>query len=124
MRDVENRINGLLDQLRDTTNRSYLAINSQIINDLSTTELSKLGEDKDGIDFHKFEIVINRIGKEKITKYDQLVSFIKGEDFSLPNSDFLRFYIKKLISIYDNQKALNDRIKNFVNVCNKSFLSN
>ena len=119
MRDVENRINGLLDQLRDTTNRSYLAINSQIINDLSTTELSKLGEDKDGIDFHKFEIVINRIGKEKITKYDQLVSFIKGEDFSLPNSDFLRFYIKKLISIYDNQKALNDRIKNFVNVCNK-----
>ena len=24
-----------------------------------------------------------------------------------------------MISIYDNQKALNDRIKNFVNVCNK-----
>ena len=119
MNDVEQQINSLLFQLRSSTNRAYTEINSKIINDLATEELSKLINDVQKIDIHKFDVVIDRIGKDNITCYENLKKYIQGKISNLPNGDFLTYYINKLISIYDNQKPLSDRLLKFTEVCNK-----
>ena len=119
MNDVEQQINTLLFQLRSSTNRAYTEINSKIINDLATEELAKLINDVKKIDIHKFDVVIDRIGKDNITCYENLKKFIEGKITNLPNGDFLTYYINKLISIYDNQKPLSDRLLKFTEVCNK-----
>lgn len=119
MNDVKQQIHSLLQQLRSSTNRAYSEINSKIINDLATKDLSKLIQSVGKIDTHKFDVVINRIGKDNITCYDKLKSFVEGAINDLPNGDFLKYYINKLISIYDNQKPLSDRLSRFTEVCNK-----
>lgn len=119
MNDVEQQINSLLFQLRSSTNRAYTEINSKIINDLATEDLSKLINYVKKIDIHKFDVVIDRIGKDNITCYEKLKKFIEGKITNLPNGDFLTYYINKLISIYDNQKPLSDRLLKFTEVCNK-----
>ncbi len=89
MNDVEQQINSLLFQLRSSTNRAYTEINSKIINDLATEELSKLINDVQKIDIHKFDVVIDRIGKDNITCYENLKKYIQGKISNLPNGDFL-----------------------------------
>ena len=119
MNDVEQQINILLSQLRSSTSRAYAEINTKIINDLASEELEKLISSSQVIDSHKFDVVINRIGKDNITCYEKLKSFVEGKITNLPNGDFLKYYINKLISIYDIQKPLNDKLVKFTEICNK-----
>ena len=100
MSDVEKQINILLEQLRSSTSRAYAEINTKIINDLASEELEELISSSQIIDSHKFDVVINRIGKDNITCYEKLKSFVEGKITNLPNGTFLKYYISKLISIY------------------------
>ena len=119
MNDVEKQINILLEQLRSSTSRAYAEINTKIINDLASEELEELISSSQIIDSHKFDVVINRIGKDNITCYEKLKSFVEGKITNLPNGTFLKYYISKLISIYDNQKPLSDKLVKFTEICNK-----
>ncbi|GAB6149006.1 AAA family ATPase [Clostridium novyi] len=116
--DVELTLKNLFQKLKDDANEYYTKMTAEILNDLlnDKIELSKVQEKK--IDKEKIEIVIGRIGEEKINDLDKLRSFIY-KNSEVPYSEFLKYYIYKLINIYEAQKAIDDKIKKFRDVCNK-----
>ena len=119
MKEVEERIESLLDEIRISTNIAYSTINGEVINDLFDESI-KHKVDKNKIDIEKFKIVIDRIGRTNIENPERIEDFVEK-----PNEEktFLLYYIQKLISIYDKQEKLALRIKNFISVCNR-YLTN
>ena len=119
MRDVKIRIEQLLEKMQQDANDSYREMNSSIINDLlSGKSLDILSKTNYRINKHKVEVVIKRIGEDRIQNVQKLKEFVQGK-IETPNEEFLIFYLTKLVEIYDKQKAIDEKLNKFVNVCNK-----
>lgn len=119
MRDVEDSIGKLMKKMSDDANNSYVEMNGLIISDLlSGDSIQELSKNSNEIDKHKVEVVINRIGKERIEHLDRLNDFVSSKS-SNPNHEFLRYYIDRLVKIYDSQKAIDEKLSKFSAVCNK-----
>ncbi|PAT01143.1 hypothetical protein CI105_08415 [Candidatus Izimaplasma bacterium ZiA1] len=122
MADVKLMIQNLLENMKDKAILSYSKMNAQILDDLlsdNITSDSSLSErtkpEKKAID-----ILIGRIGQEKITKISDLYKYIdSGDQDDNKNSDFLDYYLSRLMDIYDDQKVLDEELKRFITVCNK-----
>lgn len=119
MEDVKRRINNLLDKMGKDANNSYIEMNGAIISDLlKNSSIAELAKNIPQINRHKVEVVIKRIGEERIENIDKLKEFVNGKK-DTPNEDFLIFYLDKLAKIYDSQKAIDDKLSNFAKVCTK-----
>lgn len=119
MEDVKRRINELLDKMGKDANNSYIEMNGSIISDLlKSSSITELTRNIPQINRHKVEVVIKRIGEERIENIDKLKEFVSGKT-DTPNEDFLIFYLDKLAKIYDSQKAIDDKLSKFANVCTK-----
>lgn len=118
--DVETTLKDLTEKLKNDANTAYTKMNADILNDLLGNRIELSKKQKRVIDKEKINIVINRIGKNKIKEFDKLMNFIDGNyTSSLENKNFLEYYLYKLIEIYESQKAIDEKIKTFVKVCNK-----
>lgn len=119
MDDVKKRIGNLLDKMSKDANNSYIEMNGAIISDLlKNSSISELANSIPQINRHKVEVVIKRIGEERIENIEKLKEFVNGK-VENPNEDFLKFYLDKLVKIYDSQKAIDDKLTKFANVCTK-----
>ncbi len=119
MEDVKRRISNLLDKMSKDANNSYIEMNGAIISDLlKNSSIAELAKNIPQINRHKVEVVIKRIGEERIENIDKLKEFVNGK-MDTPNEDFLIFYLDKLAKIYDSQKAIDDKLSNFAKVCTK-----
>lgn len=119
MKDVEESISKLMAKMSEDANNSYIEMNGAIISDLLSGEsVQELSKNSSRIDKHKVEVVINRIGKERIEHLERLNDFVNGS-LDNPNQDFLKFYLDRLVKIYDSQKAIDDKLSKFAAVCNK-----
>lgn len=118
--DIETAIKNLTNKLKEEANIAYAKLNVDILNDLLGNRIELSNQQKRVIDKEKINIVMNRIGKSKIKESEKLISFIDG-DFNggMQNKNFLEYYLYKLIEIYESQKKIDEKIKTFVNVCNK-----
>ena len=85
---------------------------------IKNSSIEELAKNIPQINRHKVEVVIKRIGEERIENIDKLKEFVKGKK-DTPNEDFLIFYLDKLVKIYDSQKAIDDKLSNFARVCTK-----
>mgnify|MGYP000851434974 FL=1 len=70
---------------------------------------------------HKVDVIIKRIGEDRIENIDSLRSFLddSSNGKSIPNIEFLLYYLQKLVKIYDSQKGLDSKLKKFSDVCTK-----
>lgn len=119
MDDVKKRIGNLLDKMGQDANNSYIEMNGAIISDLlKSSSINELANSIPQINRHKVEVIIKRIGEERIENIDKLKQFVNGR-VENPNEDFLKFYLDKLVKIYDSQKAIDDKLTKFANVCTK-----
>jgi len=119
MDDVKRRIKGLLDKMGKDANNSYIEMNGSIISDLlKGSTIQQLTQSIPKINRHKVEVVIKRIGEERIENIDSLKEFVNGTTEN-PNEEFLKFYLDKLVKIYDSQKAIDDKLSKFAGVCTK-----
>lgn len=123
MDDVKRRIDELLKKMRDDANNAYIEMNSTIINELlKSKDIKQLTHNVPPIDRHKVEVIIKRIGEERIENVEKLKKFVKNIAYN-PNEEFLKFYLDKLVKIYDSQKIIDDKLNSFVKVCNKYLLN-
>ncbi|MGG2072844.1 AAA family ATPase [Lysinibacillus irui] len=126
LKDVELRINKLTNQLTKEAFEIHSKINGEILGDLlSDTPLTITDQQRAEITKGKMQIIIGRIGKENIKEYDKLNNFLSNieyYDYS-NNKDFLQYYIYKLMKIYDSQRDIDDKIKEFRDVCNKYLIN-
>jgi predicted ATPase len=116
MKDVKNRIDELLDKMSKDAYNSYIEMSGSIINELLDGKAVEMSQDK--INQHKIEVVIKRIGEKNIGNIERLNSFVAGK-ITTPNDKFLKFYLSKLVKIYDSQKAIDEKLTKFANVCSK-----
>lgn len=121
MNDVKNRIDNLLNKMRKDANTSYIEMNANIISELLKKNVREYIRDYKKIDLHKVDVIIKRIGEERIDNIDSLKNFINNttESDSIPNVEFLLYYLQKLVKIYDEQKPLDSKLRNFSNICTK-----
>lgn len=115
--DVEVIINELTDKLKQDAINHYSKMNGEILDDLLSNKVELTYHEKRKIDLEKVKIVVGRIGKDRIKELDKLMSFIKG-DSEIENKSFLQYYLFKLISIYERQKSIDEKIKKYRDVCN------
>lgn len=119
MNDVKKRIKDLLNKMETDANNSYAEMNGAIISDLlKGSSISELTRSIQQIDRHKVEVIIKRIGEERIENIERLKEFVNGKTDN-PNEEFLNFYLDKLVKIYDSQKAIDDKLSKFAKVCTK-----
>lgn len=122
IKDVEIILNDLSTQLRDGAAEYYKRMTAEVLDDLICNKITINKKTKYRIVEKKLDIVIGRIGEEKIKHIDQLKKFIKG-NLDVEYSEFLYYYIRKLIELYELQKAIDDKIIRFKDVCNKYLLN-
>ncbi|PEE73598.1 ATP-binding protein [Priestia megaterium] len=115
--DVEVIINELTDKLKQDAINHYSKMNGEILDDLLSNKVELSYREKRKIDLEKIEIVVGRIGENRIKELDKLMSFIKN-DSEVENKSFLQYYLFKLINIYESQKIIDEKIKKYKDVCN------
>lgn len=121
MSDVKNRIDNLLDKLRKDANAAYIKMNANIISELLEDRIGNYINDFGKIDMHKVEVVIKRIGEDRIHNIDKLKPFLTSDKFNADNSnlEFLIYYLQKLVNIYNSQEAIDKKLSKFSQVCSK-----
>lgn len=121
MNDVKTRIGSLLDKMRKDANTAYLDMNANIISELLKKNVNHYLNKYNQIDMHKVDVIIKRIGEDRIENIDSLRSFLDDSSSgkSIPNIEFLLYYLQKLVKIYDSQKGLDSKLKKFSDVCTK-----
>ena len=119
MKDVKKRVNALLKKMSADANDSYVQMNGEVISDLlKGVSMEELTRNIDPIDKHKVEVIIKRIGEERIENIEKLKSFVANKE-EHPNEEFLKFYLNKLVNIYASQKAIDRKLSQFAKVCTK-----
>lgn len=121
MNDVKNRIGNLLNKMRKDANTAYIEMNANIISELLKKNAREYLSEYNSIDMHKVDVIIKRIGEERIDNIDSLKTFINNSAKGnlKPNIEFLLYYLQKLVKIYDEQKPLDSKLRKFSDVCTK-----
>lgn len=121
MKDVKNRIKNVLDKMRSDANTAYLEMNANIISELLKKNIEHYLGRQGEIDLHKVDVIIKRIGEDRIDNIDSLKKIMSGQkgDEASPNTEFLLYYLKKLVKIYDAQMPLDLKLRKFSDVCTK-----
>ena len=121
MSDVKNRIKNLLGKLRKDANAAYIEMNANIISELLEDRITNYLDDFGNIDMRKVDVVIKRIGEDRIDNIEKLRPFLASKEFDTRNSniEFLIYYLQKLVNIYNSQEAIDKKLSKFAQVCSK-----
>ncbi|WP_214803302.1 AAA family ATPase [Exiguobacterium sp. ERU656] len=127
LNDVQNLLDNLSQKLKDDAINLYSQMNGAILDTLLRDEIKKIiSPNKQRINIKDLKVIIGRIGENKIRETKKLYNFIEkkhqmvNENITLTESQiFLDYYLNKLLDIYEMQKPIENRIIDFVNVCNK-----
>lgn len=118
MQDVENRIRNVLYQISEMSLTGFTTVTGQVLSQMlkgfpnvDETSLSQLNK-------ADIEIILNRV-RGNLSEYDRnnIIGIVESKKLS--DKKDLVFFLSKLIGVYETQKELDNRIKNFVTVCNK-----
>ncbi|MXV51229.1 AAA family ATPase [Pedobacter sp. HMF7647] len=118
MQDVETRIKSVLFQISEMSLTGFTTVTGQVLSQMlkgfpTVDESSLLHLNKDDI-----EIILNRVrGNLSETDRRNIIGIVESKKLS--DKKDLVFFLSKLIGVYETQKELDNRIKNFVAVCNK-----
>lgn len=123
MSDVEKSINDMLDLIRENSRESFNKMTGVLLKQYASTNktknsiLSNVSINKDML-----KIILDRLGNE-IAKEDRnnIISLLDSEKIYGSDYPYLLDLITKLIENYNKQKIYDDKIKNFVDTCNRYF---
>lgn len=123
---MESILQNLRTKLTTEAFETHAVINGQILGDLvSKSSLKITEEQRQAITLEKVQIILGRIGKDKVAGAENLTSFIKEGKINYQgnNKEFVEYYLYKLIRIYESQSEVDNKIKKYRDICN-SYLIN
>lgn len=120
MKDVEIEIKKLLEKIKSKSISSFRKMTGLLITQyLDQSNLDELSNSKFKIDTNKLEIALARIGTEIESNDKEQIKQLVSNGKIYENNVYLLNLIKNLIDSYNEQKVYDEKIKGFVDVCNK-----
>lgn len=118
MTDIEKIIDKLTREIKFETARLFSEMNKEILYDLlNNKNMLSSQERKDLINNPKIQIVLSRI--QDLSDSRNLIKLLeKAIESKNFKGEFLGYYLLKIINIYEKQEEKENRIKNFINICN------
>ena len=120
MTDVNERLKKVTDQIKNSSVAWYSKIAgqmlSQLVDGVPVDESTRKSiEDKDAL-----KIVLDRIGSNITPEHKQhIVELVEGGELRQERYNTLVYFLSNLVKIYDQQRELDNAIKEFTRVCNK-----
>lgn len=120
MDDVNFEIKELLEKIKSKSIGSFRKMTARLITQyLDQSNLDELSNSKFKIDTNKLEIALARIGTEIESNDKEQIKQLVSNGKIYENNVYLLNLIKNLIDSYNEQKVYDEKIKGFVDVCNK-----
>lgn len=123
MSDVQNSIERILDNIRSLAMQGFTSMTGVLLKQYIEGEnpLVQLQESKQELwDIDTVKIVLDRIGKEIASTYKKKIyELVENGDIQKREYLYLWNLISKLIDNYGRQRSFDDRIKKFIETCNK-----
>ncbi|HML68285.1 MAG TPA: AAA family ATPase [Clostridia bacterium] len=123
MSDVDNTIKGILDKIKSLAINGFTQMTGLLLKQYLNEE-HVIDESKKKIDINKLIIALDRIGSE-IADLDKsrIVEFVHNGAIYSKEKAYLRNLINQLIQSYESQNFYDNRVRQFVKICN-GYLSN
>lgn len=118
MDDVKKVIDNTMETIKKQTIDDYSSMTGKILDDLLMAKIDLNNMNVKDIDKNKVKIIIGRIGSKNIKMLHKLEEFIQGIYFT-ENEKFINYFLKNLIEIYEKQQEIEQRVTQFINICNK-----
>lgn len=120
MSDVEKSINSILNIIRENSRESFNKMTSVLLKQYSSPEKIKTALFSHRLDMDMLKIILDKLGNEIADKDKEVIlSLTKNKIIYNEEYSYLLNLIIKLIESYEKQKIYDEKIKKFVNTCNK-----
>ena len=121
MSDVEKSIDNILKLISENSRESFNKMTSVLLKQYSSSPKSeKISLSKDEIDKNMLKIIFDRLGNEIADNdKDAIFSLLDNNEIYSIRYSYLLNLIIKLIENYEKQKIYDEKIKKFVDTCNK-----
>lgn len=121
MNDVVHRFKLMQDSIQKLSSQGLAKISSEILSQLITGAPQIHDIHLESMNAENIQIILARVGPA-LSATDKARILEKIESSKLKDEDrFLIYFVRKLIDIYENQKHFDDRIKKYIQVCNRYF---
>jgi len=120
MTDVNERVKKITEQIKTSSVAWYSRINgqmlSQLVDGIKVDDQTRRSiQDKGAL-----KIVLDRIGENiTVMHKSHIIELVESGKIGEEQYDSLVYFLSNLIKIYDQQKELDNAIKEFTRVCNK-----
>lgn len=121
MSDVEKSINSILNIIRENSRESFNKMTSVLLKQYSSPEeIETTFFSHYRLDMDMLKIILDRLGNEIAADDKEVIlSLTKNNTIYKSDYSYLLNLIIKLIENYEKQKIYDEKIKKFVNTCNK-----
>lgn len=118
MQDVEQRIKEVLFEINEMSLTGFTTVTGEILTQMLKGFPIVTDETLENLKKEDIKIILNRV-RGNLSELDRnnIIGIVESKKLSEKKD--LVFFLSKLIEIYNQQKELDNRIKNFVAVCNK-----
>ena len=120
MEDVTERYVFHTNTIKKLAMEGFNTVTGQMISKLATKIPKSIYKNKKIVNVDTVKTIFNRIGNSiKDTDKKKVINLIETEHLFDGEHDYLFYFIIKLIEAYSEQKKIEDRIKEYCQVCNK-----
>ncbi len=120
MTDVNERVKKITEQIKTSSVAWYSRINGQMLSQLVDGIKVDDNTRKSIQDKGALKIVLDRIGENISPSHkNHIIELVESGDIASEQYDSLVYFLSNLVKIYDQQRELDNSIKDFTKVCNK-----
>lgn len=116
MSDVEDTIEDLIQEIKKSSIESFNQMTGILLKQYVTNDLYY---DKHSVDFSKIDVILDRVG-DKIDAHlrSEISELITSKSIYEETNTYLLNFLVNLIISYKEQEQLDNRIRDFVDICN------
>lgn len=121
MKDVKQRFEELKREIENLSSKGLSKISSDILSQLVKGIPEINNNALQNISEKDIDIILARVGNAiSQSDKDRINAIISSKDVdSQIDNKYLIYFLQKLITIYEDQRAIDNSIENFISVCNK-----
>ncbi len=120
MDDVSDKFDELTTEIKNSALNLFSKITGEILTQF-VAGIKITQEMRDSIQPDTLNIVLSRVGEKNISESDRrkIKELVSSGEINSTQHDQLVYFLSKLVGLYEQQKAKDDSINQFITICNK-----